>query len=357
MTSGIMHLNKLLVATHNPGKFKIIKDKLSSLNIEILSLDDLGIKEDFEEEIKREKREWKKRQKKINYVNHFPHYLYLKGKEKLEWANSFDRKVSLVLEFFLGRWLRKRDKELLKENKLLFVNSVFTKKKIDEIYQVNSIVSYPPIDPRIKPVKSNLQEKFIFSCGRIIPDKKYEWLIESCSKMKNKLPLYLAGQGDKNYIGSLKNLAKKYNVRLKFLGKLDTMKIIKYYSSAEVFAFSTPGEDFGLVPAESLTCGTPCVVWEDSSGPTEQIVEGINGFLAKPYDLQSFANKLDLVLDNKFKEKTIGLTYKYIPDYLLAISNIIDSYKDREQFLDYLLENREIIYNIFQYFLYFFLSI
>ena len=56
----------------------------------------------------------KKRQKKINYVNHFPHYLYLKGKEKLEWANSFDRKVSLVLEFFLGRWLRKRDKELLR---------------------------------------------------------------------------------------------------------------------------------------------------------------------------------------------------------------------------------------------------
>ncbi|OGY94713.1 MAG: hypothetical protein A2406_02390 [Candidatus Komeilibacteria bacterium RIFOXYC1_FULL_37_11] len=49
MTKEIRKLNKLLVATHNPGKFKIIKDKLSSLNIEILSLDDLGIKEDFEE--------------------------------------------------------------------------------------------------------------------------------------------------------------------------------------------------------------------------------------------------------------------------------------------------------------------
>jgi len=38
-----------LIATHNPGKFKILKDKLSSLGIEILSLNDLDIKDDFEE--------------------------------------------------------------------------------------------------------------------------------------------------------------------------------------------------------------------------------------------------------------------------------------------------------------------
>lgn len=44
-----MKINKLLIATHNPGKFKIIKDKLSTLNIDILSLNDLGIKDDFEE--------------------------------------------------------------------------------------------------------------------------------------------------------------------------------------------------------------------------------------------------------------------------------------------------------------------
>lgn len=44
-----MKINKLLIATHNPGKFLEIKDRLSPLNIEFVSLKDLGITEDFEE--------------------------------------------------------------------------------------------------------------------------------------------------------------------------------------------------------------------------------------------------------------------------------------------------------------------
>ncbi|RJQ33934.1 non-canonical purine NTP pyrophosphatase [Candidatus Parcubacteria bacterium] len=44
-----MKINKLLVGTHNPGKLTEIKKQLSSLNIEIFSLTDLGIKEDYQE--------------------------------------------------------------------------------------------------------------------------------------------------------------------------------------------------------------------------------------------------------------------------------------------------------------------
>jgi len=51
---------------------------------------------------------------------------------------------------------------------------------------------------------------------------------------------------------------------------------------------------------------------------------------------------------NKFKEKTIGITYKFSPDYFNIISSIIDSYKDSKEFHDYLSEKRDIIYNIFK---------
>lgn len=45
-----MKINKLLIATHNQGKFKEVQYKLlKDLNIEIFSLNDLGITEDFEE--------------------------------------------------------------------------------------------------------------------------------------------------------------------------------------------------------------------------------------------------------------------------------------------------------------------
>ncbi len=44
-----MIIKELLIATHNPGKFKEISCHLSGLEIKLLSLADLGIKDDFEE--------------------------------------------------------------------------------------------------------------------------------------------------------------------------------------------------------------------------------------------------------------------------------------------------------------------
>lgn len=44
-----MKINKLLIATHNPGKLAEISKQLDILNIELVSLVDLNIKEDIEE--------------------------------------------------------------------------------------------------------------------------------------------------------------------------------------------------------------------------------------------------------------------------------------------------------------------
>ena len=245
--------------------------------------------------------------KKINYINHFPHFLYLNKKEKIEWASStkgLKRWISVILSWFLGSILKKTDMSLVKKNNLNFVNSNFTKKTIESIYMIKTLVSYPPIDPQFKPVQTNkTKEKYIFSSSRIIPDKKYEWVIEALSFTKNKLPLYVAGSVEPEYKNKLINLAYKQGVRLVFLGKLKTESIREYYSNAECFVFPAPGEDFGLVPAESLACGTPCIVWVDNAGPTEQVKEGINGYLAKPYDTKDFARKIDICLDSNFKKK------------------------------------------------------
>ena len=70
-----------------------------------------------------------------------------------------------------------------------------------------------------KPVSPNkrIKERFIFSSGRIIPDKKYEWLINSAGLMKNKLPLLISGQGEESYKNKLLSLARKSKVNIKFV--------------------------------------------------------------------------------------------------------------------------------------------
>jgi len=243
-----------------------------------------------------------KKIKKVNFMNHYPNFLYLNNKEKLEWASSTKglRLLVVFLSWFLGNYFKKLDLSLVKKSNLSFANSKFTKKKLDKIYNINSIVSYPPVSPIFKPSNIKIKEKYIFAAGRIIPDKKYDWLIESLSLMKNKLPLYISGDGTNEYKNKLKELAKKKKVKLKFVDK-SLEKLIIYYTNAAIFAFSTPGEDFGLVPAESLSCGTPVVVWGDGAGPTEQVIDKVNGFLAKPYNKKDFASKLDLAIADKLK--------------------------------------------------------
>jgi glycosyltransferase involved in cell wall biosynthesis len=244
--------------------------------------------------------------KKIDYMNHVPRFLYMSTNDRWDWAKStpgLKRPVSFILSLLFNEELIKLDKKLVNKNKLVFTNSSFTKAKIDPIYKIKSIVSYPPVDPVFTESKSKINKKFILCSGRIIPDKKFDWLIEICSMMKNKIPLYLSGQCNDSYKKELQRLAKRKNVKLKFLGRLSTDNLVKYYSSAEVFAFPVPLCDYGLVPIECLSCGTPVVLWGDGGGQAEQVVNGKNGYYAKPYNLNDFAKKIDFCIDNKFKNE------------------------------------------------------
>ncbi|MEM3394132.1 MAG: glycosyltransferase family 4 protein [Candidatus Methanomethylicia archaeon] len=275
-----------------------------------------------------------KKIKKIFYINHYPHFLY--EKNKIEWAKSTKgskRIISVILSFFFGFFLKKIDKKLLEKNDINFVNSGFTKRRLEKIYNANFIISYPPIDPKFKPSKRKINEKFIFSPSRIIPDKKYDWLIKSLKFMKNKIPLYIAGAVKESYRKELVNLAEKNKIIVKFVGKLNTEQMRDYYTNALVVVFPAPQEDFGLVPAESLACGTPVVAWNDGAGPSEQIINGINGYLARPYDLKDFEKKIDLCIYNNLKKrnkkKIINSSKKFSAeiikkDFIKKIKNLLD---------------------------------
>lgn len=252
-----------------------------------------------------------KKTKKANYISHFPHFLYLRDDKKKEWASGtkgLKRWLTVIFSWFLKSYLKRLDRRMISKNELIYMNSKFTKKRLDKMYKRyykngDSVVSYPPLDPKFKPSKKKMKEKFIFSSSRIIPDKRYELLIEACSHMKKKLPVYISGQGNEEYQKKLEELAKIRGIKLKFLGRLTTEDLLAHYTNASVFAFPTLGEDFGLVPAESMACGTPVVVWGDGAGPTEQVIDGVTGYHAKPIDVKDYAKKMDRVIDTKMKTK------------------------------------------------------
>jgi len=240
-------------------------------------------------------------------------FVYYPLKKRWLWANDAKRKVAFLGSLFLAPILKILDKIWIR-NKLVIANSDFTRKEIKERYDIDSVVSYPPLNSIFRPTKEyhdvlrkfGISSKFVLTAGRIVPDKKTDWLIKVFSKLKDKsLDFVVAGGISEDYKKTLLELAKSLGVekRVKLIGLVDQKELAKLYSACEVFMFASPEEAFGLVPIEAMACGAPVVAWNDNAGPNEYVIPGLNGYLAKPYDLDDFAKMVEKILDEEFKVK------------------------------------------------------
>jgi mannosylfructose-phosphate synthase len=171
----------------------------------------------------------------------------------------------------------------------------------------------------------SLREKFgwplIFSSGRIVAIKRWEWLIRALPYVKKVFPsvkLAIAGEAlpeTDGYMNKLENLAGTLGVRenVHFLGFRSQENLVRLYNAADVYAYPTPMEDFGLGPVEAMACGTPAVVWDDDGGPCETVVNGVTGFRAKPYDFEDYAEKIMKTFD--LDKQSIGSKlHQYVED-------------------------------------------
>jgi len=251
----------------------------------------------------------------IIYLHHPPLFLYLSREDKKEWMKlGSRRRIAALAATFFGSLLRWMDKRYVRNANGWFVNSNYTKNRIKRIYGVDAEVCYPTLDKKFKVLlmkkvdsvlkKFKLNRKYLFTCGRIIPDKRFDFAVEVISKLDD-MDLVIAGSVKQDYKNFLVKLAKKRNCldRVRFVGFVDSEDFVSLYNGAEVFICTPPQEDFGLVPIESMACGTPVVAWGDGAGPSETVLDGVNGYLCKPYDVNDVVEKVNKILKSDFKRK------------------------------------------------------
>jgi len=255
-----------------------------------------------------------RRLKYISYVHSPPRFLYLGTKMKELWSFNRIRHALYSMGSVSGQILRKVDFLGVVNSDAVLVNSVFTARRVKAIYEIQPAVCYPPVDTGIfKPLdqevvqemQSEFELPFILSSGRIVPIKRWEWLLESIAHVKRIYPhVTLAVTGritreNVHYVQELIKLAESLGIRknLRFLGFLTQNELVKLYNLADVYAYSVPSEDFGLGPVEAMACGTPAVVWDDGAGPCETVINEKTGFRARPYEVEDFAQKLLKALD------------------------------------------------------------
>ncbi len=142
--------------------------------------------------------------------------------------------------------------------------------------------------------------KIILFVGRIERLKGIHRIIETLPYLSDiKPPLIIVGEDGSRpgEIDNLKSLAEKLGVlnSISFTGLKEYEQLPDFYNAADVLAFPSYYESFGLVPLESLACGTPVVCTE--VGDLKNIIrQGETGYVLPDSRPQLLADRIGIIL-------------------------------------------------------------
>jgi len=140
--------------------------------------------------------------------------------------------------------------------------------------------------PQIQPEK-----KKVLFLSRLHPKKGVDLLIRAAVLLREQssdFQLLIAGPGDDSYVAQLKQLASELGVSdiTSFLGMVKGAEKRSLYQLSDVFVLPTHQENFGLVLAEAMVCGTPVVttrgtdIWQELQEAGASIVDSTPEALA-----------------------------------------------------------------------------
>ncbi len=167
----------------------------------------------------------------------------------------------------------------------------------------------------------------ILSVGRLWGrgmKKGQDLLIESLAALAPRHPewkLVVVGEGDGR--ADLQTLVERLGLaaQVELVGAVDDETLDGLYASAAFFALPSEGEGFGLVLAEAMAHGLPCLSSSLDAGG-ELIVHGRTGFAVDPNDPVALVSRLDDLMSDPELRATMGA----------AARGFIEAHHSLEQF-------------------------
>lgn len=166
------------------------------------------------------------------------------------------------------------------------------------------------VDPMFRPASAevvaevreqyNLTQPYVLAVGVIEPRKNYPRLIEAFCRLRTQtgLPCQLVIAGGAGWLSeeTLRRAGQSpYPSDVRFVGYVPDWQLAALYTGAEVFAYPSLYEGFGLPVLEAMACGTPVVCANTSSLPEFATDAAL---LVPPEDPHAIADALETACTN-----------------------------------------------------------
>ncbi len=153
--------------------------------------------------------------------------------------------------------------------------------------------------------------KIIGTVCHLVPRKGIHHLIEGLGILKKTYSGFvclIAGPEHKGHEAYTENLHQRIsdlNLKdnVKLLGQRDDVDII--LKQVDVFVHPSETESFGRVIAEAMACGKPCIGFDVGAVP-ELIEDQKTGYIVKPYDTETLAQCISILLQDEQLCKEFG---------------------------------------------------
>lgn len=197
------------------------------------------------------------------------------------------------------------------------LSEFYPKKAEDEIYEKYGLKKSIPI---------------VLYVGRVDPEKSIAVVVESFALLLDQIPeAQLVIVGDGTDLAGLKKQVKKMRIEnaVKFLGKVLPPELNRLYRVGWLFATASKTETQGIVLIEAAATGLPLVA-VDAGAVGELCVDGVNGFLCEPDNVEMMAEAMGkILLDKKlrenFKKESLAIAKKH--DLSATIARFIEIYQ------------------------------
>ncbi|PZP50728.1 MAG: glycosyl transferase family 1 [Pseudopedobacter saltans] len=274
--------------------------------------------------------------------------LYLsgyKGKVICHWHSDIVRQKT-ILKFYkpLQTWMLKRASFIVGTSPIYLDYSPFLQPFKEKLRLVP--IGIPPVDKitkeqTIQKIKSLAKgRKIVYSLGRLIYYKGYQYLIEAAQYLNEDICVIIGGKGPlkEEFEQSIAKFG--LNDKVFLMGRIEDEDLSSYFSSCDLFCLPSTerSEAFGIVQVEAMAYAKPLVATKiEGSGVSWVNEENVSGLNVKIEDAKDLASKINEILecpeltdkfgqgalkryeDNFTQEKMVKLI---LPLYEQALNNI-----------------------------------